>query len=64
MNPRDVLAMIETILTDARSKVTPLFSMSVEEAKRQHDEAGPVTRIASGFAAGMLAAKVVNNLAR
>jgi hypothetical protein len=64
MSARDVFEMIEPVLADARSKVTPLLSFSLEEAKRRHAEAGPVTRIASGFAAGMVAGKVVSGLAR
>jgi hypothetical protein len=56
--------MVEPVLTDARSKVTPLVGFSFEEAKRRHAQAGPVTRIASGLAAGMLAGKVVSSLAR
>jgi hypothetical protein len=56
--------MIEPVLADVRSKVTPLLSFSFEEAKRRHAEAGPVTRIASGLAAGMVAGKVVTSLAR
>ncbi|HWF74148.1 MAG TPA: hypothetical protein VG186_12425 [Solirubrobacteraceae bacterium] len=64
MNPRDLFGMIEPVLADVRSKVTPLLSFSFEEAKRRHAEAGPVTRIASGLAAGMVAGKVVTSLAR
>lgn len=74
MNARDLFDMIEPALAAAGSKVTPLltsFSLapvkqlfSFEEAKERHAEAGPVTRIASGFAAGMLAGKVVSSLGR
>jgi len=64
MNGRDVFEMIEPVLAETRNKVTPLLSSSFEEAKHQHAEAGPVTRIASGLAAGMLAGKVVSSLAR
>lgn len=62
MNARDVFEMLEPVLADARSKVTPLLSFSLDEAKRRHAEAGPLTRIASGLAAGVLAGKVVSNL--
>jgi hypothetical protein len=64
MNARDVFEMIEPVLADARSKVAPLLSFSFEEAKRRHAEAGPVTRITSGLAAGVLAGKLVSSLAR
>jgi hypothetical protein len=64
MNPRDVFEMIAPVLAGVRSKVTPLLSFSFDEAKRRHADAGPVTRIASGFAAGMLAGKAVSSLAR
>jgi len=64
MNGRDVFEMIEPVLAEARSKVTPLLSFSIDDAKRRHAEAGPVTRIASGLAAGMLAGKAVSSLAR
>jgi hypothetical protein len=64
MNARDLFEMLEPALTDARTKVTPLLSFSFEEAKQRHAQAGPVTRIASGLAAGMLAGKVVSSLAR
>ncbi|MDQ6805086.1 MAG: hypothetical protein M3065_08970 [Actinomycetota bacterium] len=64
MNGRDVFGMIEPVLTEARSKVTPSLSFPFEEAKRRHAQAGPVTRIASGLAAGIVAGKVVIGLAR
>ena len=74
MNARDLFEMIEPALTAARSKVTPLLSnfslapltqlFSLEEAKERHAEAGPVTRVVSGLAAGMLAGKVVSSLGR
>lgn len=64
MNARDVFEIIEPVLADARSRVTPLLSFSLDQAKERHAKAGPVTRITSGFAAGMLTAKVVNSLAR
>jgi hypothetical protein len=63
MNGRDVFEMIEPVLAEARNKVTPLLSFSFEEAKERHAQAGPVTRVASGLAAGMLAGKVVSSLA-
>jgi len=64
MNTRDLLEMLEPVLADARSKVTPLLSVFFEEAKRRHAEAGAMTRVASGLAAGVLAGKVVSSLAR
>jgi hypothetical protein len=73
MNARDLFEMIEPALAGAGSKVTPLLSSSVEQvkglvsfdqAKERHAEAGPVTRIASGLAAGLLAGKVVSSLGR
>ncbi|MDQ6777949.1 MAG: hypothetical protein M3071_17455 [Actinomycetota bacterium] len=64
MNGRDMFDMIEPVLAETRSKVTSLLSFSFEEAKQRHAQAGPVTRIASGLAAGVLAGKVVSGLAR
>jgi hypothetical protein len=64
MNPRDLFEMIEPVLANARSKVTPLLSFGFEQAKEQHSKAGPATRVASGLAAGIVAGKVVSGLAR
>lgn len=64
MNARDVFGMIEPTLAGARQKITPLLSFSLEQAKEVHANAGPVTRVASGLAAGVVAGKVVSNLAR
>jgi hypothetical protein len=50
------------LLSLTSEKAKDLFSL--EQAKERHAEAGPVTRIASGFAAGMLAGKVVSGLGR
>ncbi|HWF24276.1 MAG TPA: hypothetical protein VG275_02440 [Solirubrobacteraceae bacterium] len=64
MNARDVFGMIEPTLADARQKITPLLSVSLDQAKEVHAKAGPVTRIASGLAAGVMAGKVVSSFAR
>jgi hypothetical protein len=65
--------MVEPALADARSRVTPLLGLvseqakglvSLDQAKERHAEAGPVTRVASGLAAGMLAGKLVSSLGR
>jgi hypothetical protein len=73
MNARDLFEIVEPALADARSKVTPLLGLafgqakelvSFDQAKERHAEAGPVTRIASGLAAGMLAGKLVSSLGR
>ena len=73
MNARDLFELIDPALAAAKSKVTPLLSLfseqakelvSLDQAKERHAEAGPVTRIASGFAAGILAGKVVSSLGR
>jgi hypothetical protein len=74
MNARDLFEMIEPALAAVRAKVTPLltnFSLApitglfaLDEARERHAKAGPVTRISSGFAAGMLAGKVVSSLGR
>jgi hypothetical protein len=73
MNASDLFEIVAPALAEARSKAAPLLSLtsekakdlfSLEQAKERHAEAGPVTRIASGFAAGMLAGKVVSGLGR
>jgi hypothetical protein len=64
MNARDVFGMIEPTLAGAREKVTPLPGFFLEQAKEVHAKAGPVTRVASGLAAGAMAGKAVSSLAR
>jgi hypothetical protein len=73
MNASDLFEIVAPALADARSKVAPLLAsslgqaqglFSLEDAKERHAEAGPVTRIASGLAAGILAGKVVSSLGR
>jgi hypothetical protein len=64
MNARDVLEIVEPALADARQKVAPVLSFSLEQAKEAHSQAGPVTRVASGFAAGVVAGKLVSNIVR
>ncbi|MEA2199297.1 MAG: hypothetical protein QOJ25_3348 [Solirubrobacteraceae bacterium] len=64
MNARDVFGIIEPTLADARQKVTPLLSFPLEQAREVHAKAGPVTKVASGLAAGVLAGKVASSLAR
>lgn len=73
MTASDLFELVGPVLAEARSKVAPLLGspfvqakelFSLEDAKERHAEAGPVTRIASGFAAGMLAGKVVSSLGR
>lgn len=64
MNPREVLELLEPLLAGARDKLVPLLSLPFAGARDTHDKAGPITRVASGLAAGMLAGRLLSSLGR